>query len=197
MKDPGRRREALAAAGLGPEVFTLSQVHGTRIHRPVEGLDGAEGDGWLSDEPGRCMGVFVADCLPLFMWSESGGSAGVFHAGWRGVADGIAGAAVRAFADLGCAGKTLAAAVGPHIGACCYEVGPELRERFSGESFRDEAQTHLDLGREVAAQLVAAGLDPGRISVSGDCTACGVDKFFSYRRDGKMQRMLAWIAVPA
>lgn len=181
MSQPARR----AAFG-GP--VTLKQVHGRTILSAAVEAEGREGDGLLSRAGGCAVGVFAADCLPVLMWSDGGRSVGAFHAGWRGLAAGMLEAAAASFDG------PFRAAVGPHIGPCCYEVGPELEPRFSPSSFsRAGSRLMLDLGAEARLRLRAAGLDDSRIGVSELCTSCRPE-LFSWRRDGVKRSMLAFIA---
>lgn len=196
MKELAARKSALRAAGLIGDALTLHQLHGTLIHRGISCLEGAKGDGWVADAPGRCVGVFAADCLPIFIWSRNLKVVGVFHAGWRGLAAGMAKAAVDYFDRFEMGPADLSAAVGPHIGPCCYEVGAEFKSRFRAGSFVEGDGLKLNLGQEVVWQLVEAGMPRTRVSVSSDCTSCAKDKFFSFRRDGEKQNMLAFIQVP-
>ncbi|MBI5595218.1 MAG: polyphenol oxidase family protein [Elusimicrobia bacterium] len=179
-------RPELRAAFGAP--VTLKQVHGRTILRAAPDADGREGDGLVSRGPGPAVGVYSADCLPVLMWSDDGAVVGAFHAGWRGLAAGMLEAAAASFEG------PVSAAVGPHIGACCYEVGPELEPRFAPSSFsRDGARLMLDLGAEARVRLRAAGLEDSRIGVSGLCTACRPE-LFSWRRDGVRRNMMAFIA---
>lgn len=207
MKRPARRGEALAAAGHpGLLPCTLLQRHGIRVHEARPGGDYAlasgaarlEGDGWVCAAPGLFTAVYVADCLPLFVWDDRDLSVvGVFHAGWRGLAAGMPRAAVGAFERLGVGPERLRAAVGPHAGACCYRVGPELREHFRPSSFRAEGKNlFLDLGSEAREQFAEAGVDASRVSVSEECTICGRG-YHSFRRDKQDLRMMAFIAIPS
>lgn len=183
----GDMSRAALREGFGDPV-TLKQVHGATIHAALPGAAGREGDGLVSRTGGPAVGVFAADCLPVLMWSDDGRSVGAFHAGWRGLAAGMLEAAAASF-DGPCS-----AAVGPHIGACCYEVGPELERHFAPASFRrDGARRTLDLGAEALLRLRSAGLDESRIGVSGLCTSCRPE-LFSWRRDGVKRSMLAFIA---
>ncbi|MDD5629554.1 MAG: polyphenol oxidase family protein [Elusimicrobia bacterium] len=197
MRCARQRREALAQAGAPePDARLLRQVHGkglvvlqgaqTDNASPDVGLGGVHprADGWLTDRPGAAVGVVVADCLPVWVWERSGRAAGVFHAGWRGLEAGILGRAVEEFArSFGIRPGDLEASVGPHAGACCYRVGPEVAQRFRRDSLRlSGGETFLDLGAEARAQLAAAGL--GSVAVSPDCTICGAGRYFSWRREG-------------
>jgi YfiH family protein len=115
--------------------------------------------------------VQVADCLPIALAGERG--VAMVHGGWRGLAAGIAGNAAEAV------GAT-AAAIGPGIGPCCYEVGDEVLDAFSD---LDAVATGymLDLTAVAQAQLKEAGVE--QIESSGLCTSCNPELFFSHRRD--------------
>lgn len=118
--------------------------------------------------------VQVADCLPVAMAGEGGVAA--VHAGWRGLAAGIV---ERAATAIG----ARAAAIGPGIGPCCYEVGDEVRERFAdlGPGIADGAK--LDLAEVARRKLAAAGVDA--VESADMCTSCAPEFFFSHRRDGE------------
>jgi len=116
--------------------------------------------------------VFVADCLPVAL-SGPGGVA-MLHCGWRGLAAGIVAAGAAAIGATG-------AAIGPGIGRCCFEVGPEVLEAFAPLGDGIAAGRMLDLP-EVARRLLAqAGVE--RIESAGLCTCCEPELFFSHRRD--------------
>lgn len=197
MKDPSARTRALAEAGLSGHALVLSQVHGTGIVETasVAGIPEPrpKGDGWITAEPGVVPSVYAADCLPIFVWDLQLAAAGVFHAGWRGLAAGMPRAAVRAFRRFAIGPERLAAAVGPHVGACCYQVGPEVAEKFRREVL---AEGRLDLGAEARLQLEESGIPASRISVSPACTACSAGEFFSYRREKLDHRLMAFISLP-
>jgi copper oxidase (laccase) domain-containing protein len=126
----------------------------------------------------------VADCLPVAMV----GSGGVVmaHCGWRGLAGGIVGEAARAI-------EAEAAAVGPGIGPCCYEVGEEVLTAF--EDLGGVARGRmLDLTAVATALLERAGVDV--VESSGLCTSCNAELFYSHRRDGERtgrQAGLVWM----
>lgn len=173
------RRRLCAAAGAEPDRLAMNrQVHAATVNRAVAGLCGREGDGLWTDEPRVPMLKLTADCLPVTLVRRNGSPAlAVLHAGRLGLLEGILEAGVAA---LG--GGKLAAAVGPGIGPCCYEVGDDIadayRARFGTTALRGR---NLDLW-EVAERLLRdAGVESvERLDV---CTACNED-FFSHRRDG-------------
>ena len=196
MKDAARRREAAEHLDL-PEPIVLKQVHETGIRDASPENAGLDGDGWLLSKPGVTAGIYAADCVPLFLWSDDGAAAGVFHAGWRGTAKKMARAAVTAFQDrLGVPASRLAAATGPHIGACCYKVGPEFKKEFPASSLiRRDGALYLDLAAETRRQLIEAGVPAAKIGAPAPCTASNTDDYFSYRRDKQDARLLALLSL--
>lgn len=182
------------------------QVHGVAIARLDAGGEPlpAEADAILCDRPGVPVAVVTADCVPILLADASGTAVAAVHAGWRGLAAGVVAEAVRALAAAG--GREIVAAIGPHIGACCYEVdapviGP-LRDRFGDETeaaLRPSRPGHhrLDLGRLVAVDLRRAGVAADGIGRSAAaCTACDAGRFESYRRDGEAAgRLVHWVAA--
>jgi YfiH family protein len=135
-------------------------------------------DGLWSDEPGRAMLLLTADCLPIAIARRTGRPAvSILHAGWRGLLNGVVAAGVRSLGD-----EEVAAAIGPGIGPCCYEVGEEVaapfREAFGDDVVRDG---RLDLWISAERALRAAGcVEVDRLD---QCTSCEPDRFFSHRRD--------------
>jgi YfiH family protein len=171
------------------------QVHGARIAREHEcsGPTLPEADGIASTSSGIFVAVSTADCVPILMATSCGTTVAAVHAGWRGLAAGVVTAAVSAVRELARRPSPLVAAIGPHIGPCCYEVdGPvvdALRGRFAhaleGVS-RPTRPGHvaLDLAALVRDALVGAGLAPDAIGVLPNaCTHCDPERFHSYRRD--------------
>ncbi|MGH3022175.1 MAG: polyphenol oxidase family protein [Gaiellaceae bacterium] len=179
------RNRLAAELGLDPETATMAwQVHGADVRRadgrgiarpgtPLERCDGL----W-TDEPGRGLMLLTADCVPVAL-ARANGTPGlaVLHVGWRGLLAGIVEAGVQA---LG--GGPVAAAVGPGIGPCHYEVGEEVaapfRERFGGDV---AAGGTLDLPEATERALRATGAD--RVERVPLCTHCEEELFFSHRRD--------------
>jgi YfiH family protein len=162
------------------------QVHGT--HVAVEQGDGEEADGQATARPGAAPIVLVADCLPIALVAP--GAVAMLHAGWRGLAAGILAAGVAAVRALS-PGAAVAAAIGPGVGGCCYEVGPEVHAAFGTSG------ATLDLASIAAGQLAAAGVE--EVHTAGLCTMCtlvdGEPLFFSHRRDRGVtgrQAGLAW-----
>jgi YfiH family protein len=173
------RRRLYAAANVEPErVSWPRQVHGARVVRADDRRE--EADGLWTDERRRALLVVTADCLPVALARLDGPrpALALLHVGWRGL---LAGIVAAGRAALG--GKLVAAAIGPGIGACCYEVGAEVtapvRAAFGLGLVRDG---RLDLAGAAERALRAAGV--ARLDRVDGCTACDDDRFFSHRRDG-------------
>jgi hypothetical protein len=196
MKSPELRRETAAKLGM-PAPLTLKQVHGVVIHDADPVNAGKEGDGWLISEPGIAAAVYTADCVPLFLWSDDGKAAGVFHAGWRGTEKKMAEAAVAAFQErLGVPASKLNAATGAHINACCFKVGEEFAKLFPpAVLIRRGGSLYMDLAAETRRQLVEAGVSADKIGAPAPCTACRPEDYFSYRRDKQDARLLALLTI--
>jgi YfiH family protein len=189
------RRRLAETAEVEPENVAMGwQVHATDV-KEWEGpdpdtafLDPQGGhlkvDGHLTRNADLALLVLVADCLPVAIAGR--GSVAMLHCGWRGLAGGLIG---KAAARMGAEG----AAVGPGVGACCYEVGQEVLDAFAGyEGIADGRMLNL---RAVAdLQLRAAGID--RVEHVDYCTSCHPELFFSHRRDNGVtgrQGGLAWL----
>jgi polyphenol oxidase len=112
---------------------------------------------------------------------------------------GVAGRAVEALVAGGSRPSDLLAALGPAIGACCYEVGEELRDAFGDEAEHvlrpgPRGRPHLDLRRANARQLLRAGLAERALQQLDDCTRCRADRYHSYRREGRgAGRMISFV----
>jgi purine-nucleoside/S-methyl-5'-thioadenosine phosphorylase / adenosine deaminase len=177
--DPSRiaenRRLACEQLGLDAARLTVNrQRHTARAVRAGEDA-GEEADALWTDEPGRPLLALAADCVPVAIVSSDGRpSLAVVHAGWRGLAAGIVGAAVDAMRP-----GAKAAMVGPAIGPCCYEVGREVAERFDDDLVSGRL---LDLWTAAERSLRQAGVEEvRRLDL---CTRCHSDRFFSHRASG-------------
>jgi purine-nucleoside/S-methyl-5'-thioadenosine phosphorylase / adenosine deaminase len=179
------RRRACESVGTDPERATMAwQHHGADVTRAeprgivTPGTLFERCDGLWSDEPGQGMMLLTADCLPVAIARANGArpALAVLHVGWRGLLAGIVAAGADA---LG--GERLAAAIGPGIGPCCYEVGEEVAEPFRaayGDVVRDG---RLDLWSAAERALRDSGCED--VERSDLCTYCHPELFFSHRRD--------------
>jgi len=192
-------------------LLLVRQVHGVQVvvARRAESRRAGErptGDIVIADDPSVAIGVRVADCAPVLIHDPSTGVVGAAHAGWRGAAANAAGAAVRAMQQtFGSHPADLVAAIGPCLGACCGEVGPEVVDAFrvgGAVTAQIDAwftpgrgdRSFLDLERANRDQLVRAGLNPAAIFASGLCTKTHHDRLHSYRSNREQAgRMLGAI----
>jgi YfiH family protein len=176
------RRRACAEIGADAERLALNyQVHSALVHRARPSARGEHGDGLWTDEPDLPVLAMSADCLPIALARVNGGvpAVAVVHVGWRGL---LAGMIESAVATLG--GGTLAAAVGPAIGPCCYAVQDDVASPFRARFGRGIVYGgRLDLWR--AADEVLRGAGVAQVERLDLCTACHPELFFSHRRDGK------------
>jgi YfiH family protein len=173
------RRRLCAAVDAEPERLAMNvQRHSATVNRARAGLRAEEGDGLWTDEPGLPMLKLTADCVPIALVRGNGSPAlAVLHAGWRGLLEGVVAAGAEAL------GGAAAAVVGPAIGPCCYEVGPEVAEPFAARFGAGVLRgRNLDLWAAAERALHAAGC--ARVERVDLCTACHPDLFFSHRRDG-------------
>ena len=125
------RAQFLAALGApGWPIIKLQQVHsGTvlDIDDTSAASEPVEGDAVITSIPGIMLGILTADCVPILIADEDGKAVGAAHAGWRGTAARIAETAVlRLIEKFRIEPQKLTAAIGPHIGPCCYEIGEEV-----------------------------------------------------------------------
>jgi purine-nucleoside/S-methyl-5'-thioadenosine phosphorylase / adenosine deaminase len=189
-------RERLAAAlERAPEGVVMGrQVHGAelrshaapqqpRIYADVVASP-VEVDAHATADPALTPLVMVADCLPVALTGPGG--VAMAHCGWRGLAGGIV-------AEAAGAVDAEAAAIGPGIGPCCYEVGEEVLSRF--DEMEGVARGRmLDLTAVAQRLLERAGVSA--VESSGLCTSCNPELFYSHRRDGERtgrQAGLAWL----
>lgn len=198
------------ASGFPEDALAVSrQVHGTYVHEVLDGdvgtgvFDDAESvqaDALMTARRGVVLVKHSADCVPVYLLDARTPAAALVHAGWRGTLEGIAAEALRRMAEAyGTRPQDCLAAVGPSIGPCCFEVGPDVAERFAGrfpgrEIVVSGDRPHVDLWRCNVIQLLDAGIPEHNVSVSGLCTACNTGIFYSHRREkggtGAMAAML-------
>ena len=175
-------------------------VHGADVARVSHADYGtwiSNTDGIITNEPGCALTMNYADCTPIFLYDPQNQAIGLGHAGWLGTVRDLPGALVRAMEkSFGSEPAKLVAGIGPCIGPCCYEVGEpvisQVMEAFEdGDSLLLEQANgggpHFDLPQANRRNLARAGVKS--IELSGLCTACRTDLFFSHRAEkGKTGR---------
>jgi polyphenol oxidase len=183
-----------------PGVVTVKQVHGTDVLEAPLVVEPASGDALWTAAPGIAVAVRTADCVPVLLVDQRRRGVAAVHAGWRGSAAGIAARAVAALCHgIGAEPSELRAAIGPHIGPCCYEVdGPVVgaieeqdRDVLTPARAGHAYLSLLELNRR---QLIRAGLTADSIACVPGCTSCDA-RFESYRRDRAAGRMLTYVRM--
>ncbi len=184
-----------------PRVTMLKQIHSDHTVEAGEPCGvAAEGDGLVTDRPEIFLAVKTADCLPLLLVDPDHRAVSAVHAGWRGTVARIAERAVRHLESrYGSKPSQLQVAIGPGIGACCFEVGPEVAAEFKG-LFPDrsdlDVRTHVDLVEANLRVLEQAGVKNLHIDTARVCTVCHGGEFHSYRRDRDLAgRMLSVVGI--
>jgi hypothetical protein len=207
-------------------VATLHQVHGREVVSTRRGSGGVRestsGDALVSDDPRAAVAVRAADCAPLLLADSKTGAVAAVHAGWRGTAAGIAGAAVDALVrECGTKPRDLVVAIGPCIGSCCYEVGGELVDAFAAAGHRrhlidrwflgpassrgrvrpvldrvERRGLRLDVAMANRDQLILAGVPDAQVHIAGLCTAMHLDVLTSHRAEGGRAGRLAGVIAP-
>ena len=197
----------------GKEAFpliSLHQVHGDRVvlfdgnRQKIEGIWRQEGDALITRARGFALGVFTADCLPIFLYDPVQEAIGVVHTGWRGTAKRVSQKALEAMEEtFGCRKRNILAAMGPCIGPCCYEIDEPVRIAFSAGGLpwdlisqaRGREKWLLDLYQANLFILEMAGVRKENIQFLKICTSCHQDIFYSYRNADTRGRHLNFIAL--
>ncbi len=179
---------------------TLHQVH-SDVVVDAGGRSGSlgEGDALIENTPGMLVAVKTADCIPVLIVDPAHRAVAAVHAGWRGAVRNIT---ARTIEEMGkkflSRPQDLHAAIGPGIGKCCYEVGPDVAMQFREyePALSDITHpVHLDLADINRRQLANCGLPGSQIYMAGICTMCERD-FHSFRRDKQQAgRMLSVVGV--
>jgi hypothetical protein len=224
-------KDVASAVGVGADHFgRLHQVHGAAVvvyKRDESSPAGAipTADIAITDDHNVAVAVQTADCLPLLLVDRQRGAVAAAHAGWRGLAAHVPETTVgKLSASFGSNPADLLVAAGPAIGACCYEVGEDVRAKFADAGFTaaqldrwfreqplmlpdnppmptlpaDRRPDHwfFDGWSCMREQLEAAGVPAGQIFLSELCTASHDAAFCSYRRDGKAAGRMAGVIRP-
>jgi YfiH family protein len=200
-RDESEWTAVAASLGVGIDGLRLvKQVHGVAVAVARRGdpppATRPEADIIITDDPSIAIGVRTADCAAVLLYDAVKNVAGAAHAGWRGTAANAARAAVQAMqTEFGSRPRDLIAAIGPLLGRCCGEVGPDVIDAFRAGGADPSSidawftpgsgdRSLLDLERANVDQLTAAGLVPRNIFASGLCTKTEEARLHSYRAHG-------------
>ena len=145
-------------------------------------------DALLTKQKGVILTVLTADCVPILLYDRGQEVVGVIHAGWRGTEGQIASKTIAMIQKkFNSNPKDIIVGIAPAIGACCYEVEEDVASHFfeyPQALNKRENKYDLDLRLINQAQLLTSGIPKENIQMSGICTACSVESYFSYRREG-------------
>lgn len=223
-RNDGWREVAAAVCVDDEKLIRVHQVHGNDVAVASNVTSLTSADIIVNADPSFAIAVQSADCVPLLLADPDTGAVAVAHAGWRGMVCRVPSKAVAAMASLfGSRPASLRAAIGPSVGACCYEVGPDVRDAFSDAAFdgKDVERWFFDQPQpssvnprmpsvapgprqrrwffdgvaSVRDQLRAVGVAEGHIWSTGLCTASHGGVFCSYRRDGSPAGRMAAVIV--
>jgi YfiH family protein len=199
------RRRLAEAIGIPLNQFTIAkQIHSGNVRVVTNRLRGsgstdhedavADTDAMVTDTPGICLIVLVADCVPMLFFDPSRRAIGVAHAGWRGTLKSVASNTVTAMKEaFGSSPGDIIVGIGPSVGPCCYRVGPDVISQvkivFQGRNdfIVDESKSgkgYLDLWKANLERLLHAGIERNNIEIAMRCTCHEPDLFFSYRNQG-------------
>ncbi len=155
----------------------------------VEGVDAL-----ISNNRDIVLSIQVADCIPVYLLDKNTNICALIHAGWRGTAKKIVTNTIQEMVKFGSRIKDIKVLMGPSIQQCCFEIGPEVAEKFP-EAFLTNGKAdrlYLDLQGVVQAELIDLGIKEKQIIILSECTSCHPEMYHSYRRDGnKAGRMIA------
>jgi len=194
-------RRVAAAMGVKPErLYLVKQVHGrdvrcVRADDAPEGVGAESADALVTQVHGVAIAVRTADCVPVLLVDLHTRTVAAVHVGWRGAVAGIVPNSVAALREQAGSRARVLAAIFPHIGPCCFEVGDDIAAQIAGAVLGAQPtatvirraagrKPHADLAAVVIAQLRASEVDAADIEQVAGCTRCDAARFFSYRRDG-------------
>ena len=183
-----------------PSVVSLKQVHGTDVIVIDESIDVGfsmthEGDALVTTQPNVLLVVRTADCVPVLVADIHQHVIAAVHAGWRGAVAGVVLETLAVFTQRhGAKKEHLRVGIGPSIGSCCFEVDDPvirpIKERFPfwSEVLKPISPTHakVNLKGLIFHQCLQAGISSTAICQSEDCTQCDANRYFSYRREGRV-----------
>ncbi len=167
-----------------------------------------DADAMLTDVPGVPLVAYSADCCTILLYDPTCRCVGAVHAGWRGTALGIAlKTLVAMMSAYGADPMTIHAAIGPSIGACCFETDRDVPDAIRSElsesadrfiEKRENGKYHVDLKQINRLWLLRGGLDPRHVEVHPDCTMCHPERYWSHRLLGARRGgQIAVIALEA
>jgi len=174
------------------DIYLPVQKHTDQILVLQSDLTPLTADAVVTRRKGILLGVRVADCVPILLYDRRIQAVGAVHAGWRGTASEIIKKTVRTMVEFfGSAPEDIMVAIGPSIRWQCYDVGVEVKEAVSeatGEGVYCVSRSgkyFIDLSSANRIQALSSGIPAENIWISGECTRCNPNAFYSYRYSRK------------
>lgn len=203
-KIPGVDPEAISFyAGVGKNsIYTPIQKHTSEIIVLDSDLLPLVGDAVLTRREGLVIGIHVADCVPILLYDRNKKVIGAVHAGWRGTAGAILMKTIRIMIErFSSEPADILIALGPSIRWCCYGVGYDVIEAIKGVTgdgeyvMQRDDKYYLDLPSANRYQAFKMGVLPENIWISGICTHCEHERFYSYRSSRDRGRQGGFIVL--
>ena len=202
-KNVKKNRKAIAQCLGMDELVFVNQVHGANIiSLKKENTAKAtlskqqEGDALVTDIPGKSIAIQVADCQPVLLYEPARNVIAVVHSGWRGSIQNIIGRTIQCMKyEFGCTPEKIVGGIGPSLGPCCGEFihyKKEIPEEFW---IHKTGNNHFDFWAISSEQLCKAGVLPENIHISGLCTRCRTNYFYSFRGQGTTGRLAGAIGL--
>ena len=202
-KNVNQNRKAIAQCLAMDELIFADQVHGTDIIRlKKENTAKAplpkqqKGDTLITDIPGVLIAIQAADCQPVLLFEPERNVIAAVHSGWRGSIQNIIGRTVQCMkTEFGCTPEKIIGGIGPSLGPCCGEFVHYKKEIPEEFWIHKTGNNHFDFWALSSEQLCTAGVLPENIHISGLCTRCRTDYFYSFRGQGTTGRFAGAIGL--
>ena len=193
-----------------PDLFFVKQVHGDRVfilddsRKSADQVELEEADALITHLIEKPIAVLTADCVPVILYDPGKHVVGVIHAGRKGTQKRIVSKTLSILSNsYGCRPEDVILALGPAIGACCYEVEEDCIDPFRADypdwkefvTATSSGRFMLDLLKANEADAVGAGILKENIHRSGECTSCNNDRWFSYRKEGTTGRIVSLVML--
>ncbi|AID44802.1 hypothetical protein SFBM_0822 [Candidatus Arthromitus sp. SFB-mouse-Japan] len=186
------------------DVFVASQIHGSTVVECDKNFSsGIEADGLITQERNYGIGVFTADCVPIFLFDSQKYIVSILHSGWKGTYNEITVNAINIFLEKYYSNiNDIVIYIGPHNKVCCYEIGEELKRKFS-EHYKFKQNNNIFNGNNlnllecIKTSVLNCNIPLENINVIDYCVHCSNDvKFYSYRKDPKsLNRIFSFIFI--
>jgi len=199
----GKNRKAIIQCLGMDELIFANQVHGADIIRLKKGNTAKaplskqqEGDALITDIPGKLIAIQAADCQPVLLYEPFRNVVASVHSGWRGSIQNIIGRTIQCMkTDFGCTPEKIVGGIGPSLGPCCGEFVHYKKEIPKEFWIHKTGNNHFNFWEISSGQLLKEGVLPENILISGLCTRCRTDYFYSFRGQGTTGRFAGVIGI--